>query len=197
MVIEVFGFSPRVGSPDLAIVTFASELYERDPATSYVNADAYRGYLRNHPRDDYRNVFPIAGDDWIDDELVSEESTELVLRATPFALPARPEYAAVGIELVDAKRVHVYEACRYIAAVRRDEILATAAEQRVSILPGMQKLLQLEEWHHPDLVADERPSHVESFQQLAGVLAAGDTSLYRPTAPPNTHWRNWPDGGTL
>lgn len=29
------------------------------------------------------------------------------------------------------------------------------------------------------------------------VLETGDVGLYRPTAPPNTHWKNWPDGGTL
>lgn len=197
MVLEVFGFSPRAGSPDLNIVTFASKLHGRNPATDYVNADAYRGYLRGHPRDDSRSVFPIASDDWIDGELVSDEATGLVLRGSPFALPARHAYTTSGIELEDPERVHVYELCRYVAGVRRDQILASADEQRVSIGPGMQKLLQLDEWHHPDLVADERPSDVESFQQLAAVLASGDTSLYRPTEPPNTDWRNWPDGGTL
>ena len=32
---------------------------------------------------------------------------------------------------------------------------------------------------------------------LAKVLATGDVHAYRPTSPPNTHWSNWPDGGTL
>ena len=60
------------------------------------------------------------------------------------------------------------------------------------------KLLQLEEWHHPDVVDDEeRPSGSETFAQLAAVLSSGELAHYRPTRPPNTHWVNWPDGGTL
>jgi len=35
------------------------------------------------------------------------------------------------------------------------------------------------------------------FQQLAKVLETGDVGHYRATKPSNTHWRNWPEGGTL
>jgi hypothetical protein len=112
-------------------------------------------------------------------------------------VPSRGDYERLGIELEDQERVHVFELCRYVAALRRDEILATPHEQRVSVPPSMQKVLQLGEWHHPDLANDERPSELESFRQLAAVLSIGDVGLYRPKAAPNTHWRNWPDGGTL
>jgi hypothetical protein len=44
---------------------------------------------------------------------------------------------------------------------------------------------------------DDRPSSYETWQQVATVLASGDTSHYRPTLPPNTHWSNWPDSGSL
>jgi hypothetical protein len=37
----------------------------------------------------------------------------------------------------------------------------------------------------------------EQEQQFAEVLASGDVKAYRPTQPPNTHWRNWPEGGRL
>ena len=67
----------------------------------------------------------------------------------------------------------------------------------MSVTPELQQLLQLDEWHHPDLAGDERPSQLESFRQLAAVLASGDVANYRPSTPANTHWRNWPDGGTL
>ena len=76
-------------------------------------------------------------------------------------------------------------------------MLATPQERRISILPEMEQLMQLEEWHHPDLAAGEPPSATETFRQLADVLATGDTALYRPSKPANTHWRNWPDAGTL
>jgi hypothetical protein len=31
---------------------------------------------------------------------------------------------------------------------------------------------------------------------LAKVLVTGDAAHYKPTKPPNTHWSNWPGGGT-
>jgi hypothetical protein len=61
----------------------------------------------------------------------------------------------------------------------------------------MTELLVLDEWHHPDLLNGERPSKNETFQQLAKILASGNESLYRPTLESNTHWKNWPEGGTL
>ena len=91
----------------------------------------------------------------------------------------------------------IYELCRYLAVTRRDEVLASSRERRISILPDMEQILQLEEWHHPDVVTGELPSQVESFQNFAAVLVEGDTTLYRPTEEANTHWKHWPDGGTL
>jgi hypothetical protein len=198
IVIEVFGFSPRAGLPDLAVATFGSTLNDRDPAANYVSEEAYRNYLRNHPHDEHRYFSPIEDGPWIDGEMVADESgLELQVRGGMLPVPSRGEYQGVGIELEDPDGVHVFELCRYVAALRRDDVLATAHEQRVSVLPDMKKVLQLDEWHHPDLASDERPSEVESFRQLAAVLSTGDVDLYRPKASPNTHWRNWPDGGTL
>ena len=51
--------------------------------------------------------------------------------------------------------------------------------------------LELEEW------ATARPSSYETWQQIAKVLATGDTSYYHPTLEPNTHWSNWPESGSL
>ena len=113
------------------------------------------------------------------------------------ALPSLEEYARCGIELEGAPRVRVFELCRFLADRVREQVLATPQERGVGVLPEMVQLLQLEEWHHPDVAGDERPSGSETFQQLARVLATGDARLYCPSRPPNTHWRNWPVGGTL
>lgn len=198
MVIEVFGFSPRAGLPDLAVYTFASQLHERDPASKYASEDAYRNYLRVHPHDEPRYFYPVGDGPWIDGEFVTDEpEAEVTVRGTTKLLPRRSDFSQFGIELEEPERIHVFELCRYLAAVSREDVLATATEQRVSVLPGMEKLLQLDEWHHPDLVNDERPSELESFKQLARVLSTGDVGQYKPTMPSNTHWRHWPDGGTL
>jgi hypothetical protein len=76
--------------------------------------------------------------------------------------------------------------------------LAMDSERRVSVLPHPTQVLLLEEWHHPNVVdAADRPSGSETFQQIARVLVSGNPEEYRPTRVPNTHWRYWPEGGTL
>jgi hypothetical protein len=49
LVIEVFGFSPRAGVPDLNVSTFASTLTDRKQPTDYVSIEAFENYLRNNP----------------------------------------------------------------------------------------------------------------------------------------------------
>jgi len=44
---------------------------------------------------------------------------------------------------------------------------------------------------------DNRPSSYETWQQLAKVIATGDTSHYKPTLEPTTHWKFYPDSGSL
>jgi hypothetical protein len=201
MVIEVFGFAPRGGLPDTSIQTFASRLYDRDPPERYGNRQAYEGYLANNPHNEYRSVFPIDEGPWQDAEdleFVAPDASLIVVRDQAIALPSVADYMRHGIELEQAPRVQVFELCRYLAGVAREQVLATPEERRVSVLPEMEQLLQLEEWHHPNVIDDaERPSGSETFRQLARVLATGDVKMYQPSQPPNTHWRNWPEGGRL
>jgi len=200
MVIEVFGFSPRAGLPDLHVHTFASRLRDRDPPEKYVSRQAYENYLSSNPHNDSRFSFPIAEGAWQDRqtaELIAADAREVVVRGSPLSLPPRELYAEHGIQLEDDRHIHTYELCRFLADVARDRVLASPEEQRVSVLADMTKVLQLEEWNHPDLVNEALPSATECFVQLARVLETGDVEQYRPTQPPNTHWRNWPDGGRL
>jgi len=44
---------------------------------------------------------------------------------------------------------------------------------------------------------DNRPSSYETWQLIAKVITTGDTTLYKPTLKPNTHWTNWPDSGSM
>ena len=76
-------------------------------------------------------------------------------------------------------------------------MLSQGNEKRVSVSPELEQILILYEWHHPDLVEGELPSHNETFQQLAEVLVTVDISKYRPSMKPNTAWKNWPEGGLL
>jgi hypothetical protein len=198
IVVEVFGFSPRASVPRVSVQTYASRLHDRDPASRYVNETAHTNYLTHHPHDEIRSFEPIAHGPWLDEEFVADDpGLVLHVRDREVPLPDRSDYRKQEIELSEPERILVFELCRYVAAIARESVLATHDERRVSILPEMQQLIVLDEWHHPDLVDHERPSQVETFQQLALVLATGDTRHYQPTTPPNTHWQNWPDGGSL
>jgi hypothetical protein len=201
LVIEVFGFSPRAGLPDTHIHTFASRLHDRNTPENYVSAQAFENYLADNPNNESRFIFPIVAGPWQDadePELVAIDAREVVIRGTPRPVPARHEYQRHGIDLAEAPRVQVFELCRFLAEVVRNDLLSTSGERQISVLPGMTQILQLEEWHHPNVVdPDDRPSGSATFQQLAQVLGGGDVRAYHSSMPPNTHWRNWPDAGTL
>ena len=183
------------------IHTFANTLYNRDAPEKYGTPEAYDRYLLNNPNNESRFVYPIDEGDWQDDqdaEIVAENAKELVVRGQSRAIPSLEEYAQRGITLENPPRARVFELCRFLADAGRDLVLATPQERRVSVLPEMKQILQLEEWHHPNVAEDDaKPSGSETFQQLAQVLATGNAALYRPSQSPNTHWRNWPEGGLL
>lgn len=180
LVIEVFGFSPRSGIPHTSITTFGSHPHEDE---------------------DTRFIHPIEPGDWQDDAcdelVVPSIDASVTLRSERIPLPTRADYADVGIRLDSAEQVEVFELCRYLAERHRPLVLATADELRLSVMPQMAQLLQLDAWHHPNVADGERPSGSETFRQLARVLETGDVAHYRPTHPPNIHWSNWPEGGTL
>lgn len=200
LVIEVFGFSPRAGSPDLHVYTFASQLYARNCPTRYTSQDAYERYLDNNPHNESRFFYLIDDDSWQDPEdieLVAVEATKLSIRGRDVLLPSLDAYAQHGIELEESPRVQVFELCRYLAATERETVLATPIERRVSVLPELREILVLDHWRHPNLLEDELPSTVRTFQQLSEVLATGDLGRYYADEQPNTHWSNWPEGGRL
>ncbi|MGJ7525624.1 DUF7003 family protein [Variovorax sp. GB1P17] len=201
MVIEVFGFSPRSGLPDTQVHTFASRLHERDPETNYVSREAHDNYLARNPHNESRFIHPIEEGGWQDAEnleWVASGRHELTLRGRTIPAPSLADCSAHRIDPLDEGRLHAFELCRILAATHRDDVLATTAERRASVRPEMAQILQLEEWHHPDVVDEQsRPGNSATFQQLARVLATGDTAHYTPTLNPNTHWINWPEGGTL
>jgi hypothetical protein len=99
---------------------------------------------------------------------------------------------------VDAHpRTTLQAAFRSLVPEHRDALLATDEEIRRRIPDDLPQILQLEEWAHPDVSGEVLPSQSETFCQIADVLVTGDVSRYAPTEPPNTHWSNWPVGGTL
>lgn len=136
-----------------------------------------------------------------DDEyefFVRPEARSIVLRGQVILLQVQPDdLATQGIALVAPPRVTGADLLRSLLTDHRELLLATEAELRERVPADLPCLLRLEEWHHPDLAGDELPSQSPTFQMFAQVLETGDASHYRPVEEPNTHWKFWPDGGTL
>jgi hypothetical protein len=128
---------------------------------------------------------------------VREEARTLRIRDAEVPVPRDPaHYAARSIVLAEPPAITCAELLRALLPEHRDLLLASEGELRERV-PELPVLLRLDEWHHPDLSGDELPSGSATFRTIARVLATGDPTAYQPSAMPNTHWRHWPEGGTL
>jgi len=202
MAIEIFGYSPRAGLPDVQVYTFGSRVLRIKQDARFVSPEAYQQYLANNPNNESAFVHPIDGGDWQDEDncdFVARGPQEVVVRGVSYALPPREEYARHGITLEEPEDLNVFEVCRWLAAMARDQVLATPEERRTCVPSELPQILQLEEWRHPDLLNDELPSTTPTFQVLAEILAGASVDELRAVSstPPNTHWSHWPDAGTL
>ncbi len=199
IVIEVFGFSPKAGEPYIQIYTFSSNLFNRNPSSNYVSEEAYEEYLSNNPYNESRFVYPIENDNcWDQDasEYIKKNGHCFLRRGVKVAIPKTDEYEGLEIEL-EEDRPLIFEFCRYLAAKYPDKVLCTEEERRISVTPEMEVLLKLDEWNHPDISCEELPSSSETFSLIAEAIVTGRRETYSVTSKSNTHWANWPEGGTL
>lgn len=109
----------------------------------------------------------------------------------------RQYYITKGINLENEDKILPWEFMRGLIPEYSNLFWVTRDEISKKIPKDLPIFMILENWHHPDLVSDEKPSETETFQQLAEVIFTGDKKLYNTTESKNTHWTNWPDGGTL
>jgi hypothetical protein len=58
-----------------------------------------------------------------------------------------------------------------------------------------QELEKNRKWNEEDW--KNRPGSYETWQQIAEVIVSGEPSRYKPTIAPNSHWKNWPESGSL
>jgi len=145
---------------------------------------------------DDREGMPAFGPDFR--ETLHPEATAILLNGEETPVLHDPAYyAARGVTLAKAPAISVWEFARAFVPEHRAGFLALEEEIRDRIPKDLPLLLRLDEWYHNDLSGEELPSAVETFRQIANVLETGDVSFYQPTKTPNTHWKNWPMGGTL
>jgi len=184
MLIEALGFSPKSG---------------QDADRILIDLYGFGNCLRQAPgllTSFYpaTSAAPLFEDPW-PGKLAAGART-LTLRGREVRIPTDPEtYRAAGIERHSPDAIAGYELLRALLPDYRELLLATETERRAHLPPDLPEILQLDDWHHPDLADDELPGHTETFRQLANVLSSGDPARSAPTEPSNTHWRYWPYGG--
>lgn len=199
LVFEIFGFSPRSGAPDVSVWSFGSRLANRKTEADFVNEGGYRNYLRVHAHDDAAFFYPLGdgSQDPDDLELAARDATSLTVRGKEIAIPTRDELHSLGIVPSEPDRLRTFEVCRHVAAIERELVLATPDERRTHVPADLEQILVLDDWHHPDVVTGQVASETAAFRSIAEVLATGDVGRYDPSEAGNTHWSNWPDGGSL
>jgi hypothetical protein len=189
LIFETLGFFNRTGGID----GFSNALY------------CFGNNLNEPPGlSNRRFIFPIS--DGPSEPLFSEEDLDrirlgvqtIAIRDQVVSLPQDPQfYYAKGIELQDPPRIYAYEVLRGLLPEYRQTLLATSAELERQMQTKLPRILRLDAWRHPDLINHESPSQLKSLQMIAAALVGQDPGIYQPTEQPNTHWSNWPEGGTL
>lgn len=185
MIIECFEFNVRAGEQDGVnnCLHVYGNCLDREPGIR--NEDFI--YVTDDPPEG-----PV-----FEDCFVRPVARSIMIRSNivPFDI-SKSALAEKGVNVAD-ERVTAADLLRSLLNEYREQFLATEAELRARIPEDLPLILRLDEWYHPDVANDERPSENETFQMLAKVLATGDVSQFKPSKEPNTHWSNWPDAGTL
>lgn len=197
VVFEIFGYSPRQGIPSTAIISIGEGLVETERAEDFASPEAYAAFVKANPfwRQDF--VEPFESDDWIDfdsGEVMRADADAIRLLTHTVPVPSSSLLEKIDAEGGIGEPLHIANVSRALALEHREAMLCGNA--RLRIPEGWSELLRLDEWRHPNLVMDERPSASPTFQSLAKVIADGDPSAY-VAEEPNSHWVHWPEGGTL
>jgi hypothetical protein len=188
IVIEVFGFNPRAGGINgiqNCMHLFGSNLHR---ASGTAN-------------EDFLNPFDFPQVDVFDDEYqweVKPKLDHLMIRGQRVPVDLRPQrLAAKGIILIEPPKIDPPALLRSLVPEHRKLLFCTSDELKQRNHHEIPTVLVLDEWNHPDICGEELPSQSEAFQMLGTVIETGRLDEYQPTHPANTHWRNWPEGGTL
>ena len=188
LVIEVLGSDFRSGGVFNCLYRFGNCL----PETPVLANDCILAVMNDPANDalldeeDHWDIRQEKGFVRIREEVVAYDVTPEVLK-----------HIGIGKDEMDGGSVSITELARTLVPEHHALLLATEEELSQRVQLDVPLILRLDEWNHPDLVEGNMPSNSEAFQMIADVLVFGDPALYKPTLPPNTHWRNWLESGTL
>lgn len=128
---------------------------------------------------------------------LNSKATSIKIRDKVIPVPVdREYYLQKGIKMRFENRITPWEFMRGLIPEWSHLFWLTRQEISAKIPLDIPEFMTLTNWHHPDLALDEKPSQSETFQQLADVIVTGDKTLYNTNEIANTHWSNWPRGGS-
>jgi hypothetical protein len=137
-----------------------------------------------------------APDEYTPEEF-SLESNEFTVRINGnlqrFALK-QEDFLASGVG-IDSKTPRELQILRILTYLRPTEFFLTDKELLNECGyndSSLERFIELNDWNHPDIAADELPSKNKCFQSLINAFAENDSKLYTcPSNKWNTHWKNW------
>ena len=111
----------------------------------------------------------------------------------------RQKYLAANIPLENEDCIGIQEYLRLIwPSIKNKPFLNEDALLAVTY-PELTIKMQLDKWWHPNVVIEEMPSEVDTFVEIARAIVDNNYGglMDKLLAKTNTHWRNWPEGGSL
>ncbi|MDJ1479545.1 hypothetical protein QNI16_03555 [Cytophagaceae bacterium YF14B1] len=144
-------------------------------------------------------------------ELVDTEARFITIRDKKLPIEKdENKYEEKGIKIRDYDnpdhQIDFVALTRYLDEQYPELFRASDAEIHKYLPADLPKLMTIDKWHHKTYWEiydsnlygeDTRPSTYETFQMIAKILVTKDTTLWKPTLPPNNDWQNWPEAGSL
>ncbi|MEH1867835.1 MAG: hypothetical protein V7K69_22935 [Nostoc sp.] len=113
-------------------------------------------------------------------------------------LKIRGEALTLDTQSIQRHRNFGFDLLVHLLPEYRTKMLATENELQLIASNDLLQVIQLDNWHHPDVFrwnhqADRhfQPSDAKSMQMIAKVLVTGDPNFYKPCEDPNVDWRKW------
>lgn len=184
IVFEKCAYNARAGNPvQLQLIYFGNCL---------MNLPMENGKISNMDFVDMKNnIF----------EAIQKKETEIRISGHSVKIPSDPEtYRKYHIDLPEDGNLYEGAVLKYLAETHPELTRASTEEIRKCLPKNLKEILTLDEWHQEEyhhFAPTVPPSKQETFQMIAKVLETGDTTFYKPTKKPNTHWSNWPESGGL
>ncbi|WP_257150366.1 DUF7003 family protein [Bacillus thuringiensis] len=130
---------------------------------------------------------------WYDDEgycIIDPFQLELLINGEPVTLnPLLEEYTLLGIKTESFNPTNLI---RYLNSKYKEKFWLETQELLDEIDIDIKPTLfyQTEEWEHPDISDEQKPSQSIFFQSLAQAIELNDVGLIKSSTL-NTHWSNW------